>query len=118
MLNPNVTISYQKNGNVVTIPVPYTYCASIAGAQAMVDWLAANGKVVTIFQAYPLYPSGIGNLDPESQEVPWLTDGTTDNNCGPLISAFIQAPLPNGGYIGIPYSNAVTEVLVNAWATS
>jgi hypothetical protein len=119
MLNAGVTISWLNNfDQLVSQGVDSSYCATEAGALAMQQWLAANGKQTTIFQAYPLYPSGVGNLDPESQTVPWLTDGVTDNNAGLLIVLFRQIPIPSGGYIGEPYSEAVTEAVVDAWSTT
>lgn len=117
MLDSTVTVSWMGAfGQIQTQPVPSDYCATQDAAVLFQSWLAANGKKVTIFQAYPLYPQGVGNLEPQSKMTPWFLDPVTgvENNAGLQIVQFRQTPLPNGGYTGMPYSEAVSTVLA-AW---
>lgn len=120
MLDATVFVSWiGAFGQVQTQPVPSDYCATEDAAVLFQSWLAAMGIKVVIFQAYPLYPQGVGNLEPQSRMVPWYLDPVTgiENVAGLQIVQFRQTPLPNGGYTGDPYNEDVTTVL-QSWKSA
>lgn len=120
MLDTTVFVSWMDNGTLKTQPIPSDYCATQDGAIQFQAWLLAfAGKKVNIFQAYPGYPQGVGNLDPQSKMVPWFLDPTNgvENNAGLQIVQFRETPLPNGGFTGLTYGAAVAAVLAS-WGIS